>query len=153
MAITVPGVELEPGERVLVWRVETGHGGKVAAMIVLGGVLAIGVIGLLFLYMAVTYKKRTTYAELVTDRRFVHVKGDGRVVSVPYNTITKVTTIRQGAITKEIHITSNAEKSITIMVTTVTGPDRTSIKLPDFLSRRDEPGFLASLVPTGRAAA
>lgn len=145
----VANVELEAGERVLVWSEATNHGKQRAVMIACGALLAPLLIGLVLLYKVFTYRSWAIYTELVTDRRFVTVTGAGRVTSVPYDTVTKVTTVRQNRIVKWINIQSTAAKAINMSVTTVGAP---SVALPDFLTRRGDPAFLASIAPVGRAA-
>ena len=145
------GVTLEPGERVLVWMQETGHTGRVVSMVLVGLFLLPVLLGVLILYNAITYKKRTNYTEILTDRRFALVKGDGTIVSIPFDTITRVTTVKRGNVESSLMLESSAAPRSTVSMTALYDQPAGSIKLVDFLNRRREPGFLETVVATGRA--
>jgi hypothetical protein len=148
----VEGVALEPGERLLVWSKKDGHTAPIAALVVLGVIFTPILLGLLFFYLAIAYKKRTTYAELFTDRRYVMIKGDGKATSMPWDSITSISVFRASRTVPRLQL---KHPGGLVFISTVQSFDKAGggrVYIDELLKRWREPGFLDTLVPTGRAA-
>lgn len=73
---TVLGIPLDAGERV-VWFKEHNHTAEKVILWIFGVLFAIVLIGLVFIYLAVTVDKRNPRAHAVTNRRFIYWPGGG----------------------------------------------------------------------------
>jgi hypothetical protein len=95
-APTVAGVPLEPGERVLYF-VKPSYTTDKVVLLIFGVLLAIVLIGFIFIYLAVTIEERNPKAQALTDRRLVSVPGKGAPIMIPLQYIQDITPVRQSA--------------------------------------------------------
>jgi hypothetical protein len=91
---TVCGVQLQPGERVIYFHKPSYTGDKVA-MWILGVMFLIVVVGLVFIYLAVTTESRNPKAQIITNQRVIEVSGKGVPSWFPFNDAMDVTAERQ----------------------------------------------------------
>ena len=75
-AATVMGVPLQPGERVVYFH-QPSYTVDKAVFWVIGVLTALVLIGLIFIYMAVTWDGRNPRAQIVTNRRIIWIDGKG----------------------------------------------------------------------------
>ncbi len=92
---TVCGVQLQPGERVIYFYKPSYTGDKVAMWIL--GVIFVPVflIGLIFIYLAVTMEQRNPKAQIITSQRVIEVSGKGVPSWFPFADAMDVTAERQ----------------------------------------------------------
>jgi hypothetical protein len=93
-APTVCGVQLQPGERVIYFYKPSYNGDKIA-MWVLGVLFLVVIIGLLFIYLAVTMEQRNPKAQIVTNQRVIEVSGKGVPSWFPFADAMDITAERQ----------------------------------------------------------
>jgi hypothetical protein len=91
---TVCGVQLQPGERVIYFYKPSYTGDKVA-MWILGVLFLVVIIGLIFIYLAVTTEQRNPKAQIITNQRVIEVSGKGVPSWFPFNDAMDVTAERQ----------------------------------------------------------
>ncbi len=91
---TVCGVQLQPGERVIYFHKPSYTGDKVA-MWILGVVFLVMIIGLIFIYLAVTTDQRNPRAQIITNQRVIEVSGKGVPSWFPFHDAMDVTAERQ----------------------------------------------------------
>ena len=91
---TVCGVQLQPGERVIYFYKPSYSGDKIA-MWVLGVLFLVVIIGLLFIYLAVTTEQRNPKAQIITNQRVIEVSGKGVPSWFPFADAMDVTAERQ----------------------------------------------------------
>ena len=91
---TVCGVQLQPGERVIYFYKPSYTGDKVA-MWILGVLFLVVIIGLIFIYLAVTTEQRNPKAQIITNQRVIEVNGKGVPSWFPFNDAMDVTAERQ----------------------------------------------------------
>jgi hypothetical protein len=91
---TVCGVQLQPGERVIYFHKPSYTGDKVA-MWILGVLFLVAIIGLLFIYLAVTTEQRNPKAQIITNQRVIEVSGKGIPSWFPFADAMDVTAERQ----------------------------------------------------------
>ncbi|MEP7120382.1 MAG: hypothetical protein ABJE95_05720 [Byssovorax sp.] len=91
---TVCGVQLQPGERVIYFYKPSYTGDKVA-MWILGVLFLVFIIGLIFIYLAVTTEQRNPKAQIITNQRVIEVSGKGVPSWFPFNDAMDVTAERQ----------------------------------------------------------
>lgn len=88
------GVDLDPGERVIY--VETPeYKTERVVMWILGVLFLVVGIGIVFIVMALTWNRWNPRGNVVTDRRFIHVKGNGQSLDVRLQDIADVDVQRQ----------------------------------------------------------
>lgn len=88
------GVPLEAGERILFIDRPNYTADKVILWI-FGVLFAVVLIGILFIVMAVRFEKTNPRGTMVTNRRVIHVKGSGEVISIPLADIVDLDVVRQ----------------------------------------------------------
>jgi hypothetical protein len=91
---TVCGVQLQPGERVIYFHKPSYTGDKVA-MWILGVLFLVAIIGLLFIYLAVTTEQRNPKAQIITNQRVIEVSGKGVPSWFPFADAMDITAERQ----------------------------------------------------------
>ena len=91
---TVCGVQLQPGERVIYFYKPSYTGDKVAMWIV-GVLLLVLIIGLIFIYLAVTTEQRNPKVQIITNQRVIEVSGKGVPSWFPFADAMDVTAERQ----------------------------------------------------------
>jgi hypothetical protein len=91
---TVCGVQLQPGERVIYFYKPSYTGDKVA-MWILGVLFLVVIIGLIFIYLAVTTEQRNPKAQIITNQRVIEVSGKGVPSWFPFADAMDVTAERQ----------------------------------------------------------
>ena len=91
---TVCGVQLQPGERVIYFHKPSYTGDKVA-MWILGVLFLVVIIGLVFIYLAVTTESRNPRAQIITNQRVIEVSGKGVPSWFPFSDAMDVTAERQ----------------------------------------------------------
>ncbi|MFS8069966.1 MAG: hypothetical protein ACMG6S_26680 [Byssovorax sp.] len=91
---TVCGVQLQPGERVIYFYKPSYTGDKVA-MWILGVLFLIVIIGLIFIYLAVTTESRNPKAQIITNQRVIEVSGKNVPSWFPFADAMDVTAERQ----------------------------------------------------------
>ena len=91
---TVCGVQLQPGERVIYFYKPSYTGDKVA-MWILGVVFLVVIIGLIFIYLAVTTEARNPKAQIITNQRVIEVSGKNVPSWFPFADAMDVTAERQ----------------------------------------------------------
>ena len=91
---TVCGVQLQPGERVIYFHKPSYTGDKVA-MWILGVLFLVFIIGLVFIYLAVTTESRNPKAQIITNQRVIEVSGKGVPSWFPFSDAMDVTAERQ----------------------------------------------------------
>ncbi len=74
------GFDLQPDERVL-WSVTRSYTSDKVAFWILGVLFAVILIGIYFIYQAVTIEGKSPRALIITNRRFVILEGNGSVTS------------------------------------------------------------------------
>ena len=90
------GIELETGERVLYVDTPDYASDKVV-MSIIGALLLVVGVGIIFLVMAFMWNRWNPRGNVVTDRRFVHVKGNGQTLEVALQDLVDVDVRRQGS--------------------------------------------------------
>jgi hypothetical protein len=93
-AQAVMGVPLQPGERVVYFFKPSYTGDKVGLWIV-GVLFAVILIGLIFIYLAVTFESRNPRAQIVTNMRVIEINGKGVPTWIPLNDAVDLTAERQ----------------------------------------------------------
>ena len=91
---TVCGVQLQPGERVIYFYKPSYTGDKVA-MWILGVLFLVVIIGLFFIYLAVTTEARNPKAQIITNQRVIEVSGKNVPSWFPFADAMDVTAERQ----------------------------------------------------------
>ena len=91
---TVCGVQLQPGERVIYFYKPSYTGDKIAMWIV-GVLFLVVLIGLIFIYLAVTTEQRNPRAQIITNQRVIEVSGKGVPSWFPFSDAMDVTAERQ----------------------------------------------------------
>lgn len=91
---TVCGVQLQPGERVIYFYKPSYTGDKVA-MWILGVMFLVVIIGLIFIYLAVTTEQRNPKAQIITNQRVIEVSGKNVPSWFPFSDAMDVTAERQ----------------------------------------------------------
>ena len=91
---TVCGVQLQPGERVIYFYKPSYTGDKIA-MWVLGVLFLVVVIGLIFIYLAVTTEQRNPKAQIITNQRVIEVSGKNVPSWFPFADAMDITAERQ----------------------------------------------------------
>jgi hypothetical protein len=93
---TVLGVPLNPGERVIYYFKPSYTVDKVVFWI-LGVMLLFILVGLVFIYLALTHETRNPKAQIVTNHRVIEISGKGVPSFIPLNDIADLTPERQKA--------------------------------------------------------
>lgn len=91
---TVCGVQLQPGERVIYFYKPSYTGDKVA-MWIFGVLFLVVIVGLIFIYLAVTVEQRNPKAQIITNQRVIEVSGKGVPSWLPFSDAMDVTAERQ----------------------------------------------------------
>ncbi len=91
---TVCGVQLQPGERVIYFYKPSYTGDKVA-MWILGVLFLVVIIGLIFIYLAVTTEQRNPRAQIITNQRVIEVSGKNVPSWFPFADAMDITAERQ----------------------------------------------------------
>ena len=91
---TVCGVQLQPGERVIYFYKPSYTGDKIA-MWVVGVLFLVVIIGLIFIYLAVTTESRNPKAQIITNQRVIEVSGKNVPSWFPFADAMDVTAERQ----------------------------------------------------------
>ena len=91
---TVCGVQLQPGERVIYFYKPSYTGDKVV-MWIFGVLFLVVIVGLIFIYLAVTVEQRNPKAQIITNQRVIEVSGKGVPSWLPFSDAMDVTAERQ----------------------------------------------------------
>jgi hypothetical protein len=91
---TAYGVSLNPGERV-VYAFKPSYMGDKIAYWFLGVLTAIFLIGIYFIYLALTIEKKNPRAHLVTTQRIITVQGEGEPLSYWLQNVADLEPVRQ----------------------------------------------------------
>jgi hypothetical protein len=92
---TVCGVQILPAERVIYFHKPTYTADKVAMWICGVILLPVFLIGLIFIYLALTVEKRNPLAQIITNQRVIEVSGKGVPSWFPLSDALDVTAERQ----------------------------------------------------------